>query len=243
MNLKKFALATWTLLGVALLINACGGSSVAAGPSVAPSIFIMAKNDKHAFSLVYAARLHPRRSMLAFIMGDAYAATAPSTCPAGSIGTLTGRGGSPFGSNIAYGVSCTQTYFGVDTSTGDLAGLDPGQAVLFSQVGCAGTGYVSPDVHFSGTPSIVAGAVIQSGVFYENVSGNGDNDANNYFYLPPNAQAQNISTASAYIAGIGCQLNLTASSNTMYQLQPNTVQASGENSAPVPLPINTGTGT
>src|SRR5579872_387161 len=78
MNLKKFALATWTLLGVALLINACGGSSVAAGPTVAPSIFIMAKNDKHAFSVANAATLHPRRSMLAFIIGDAYAATAPS---------------------------------------------------------------------------------------------------------------------------------------------------------------------
>lgn len=240
MNARKFflTLVSGMILGAALGCHDSSNASSAPATGPAPAIFILAPNEKAAFSLT-ARRTD---SFQAGNSGVTHQAVAPACAP-GSIGTFSGRQGTPFSSSVEYGVSCTGAYFGIDTSTGILTGLLDNQSVLYDQPGCQGKAYVSPNYSTFGVPSISQAAIDNSAVFRVDPHNLGAADASTYAYIPAGEKGDDtLVMASVYVYGSGCQALTVGPGTSFYALQPNDPQVSGESNAPVALPVVTGAG-
>jgi hypothetical protein len=244
-DMKKFVLAIWALAGMAVLLNACGGSSTASSSAWEPYLVMKAPHAPAVMEVAEAAaeRIFRRHANPFQIMSQALAATP--ACP--GIGTVAPASAS----DLYYKVSsCTGVLYHLlpcptSADTCVIGGLDTGQAVLFDQLGCTGNAFVSTSFNAGSSTQSISGVAITPGTLFRyDPTSAGATDASTYLLLPPAEAPQQTPILSIYgYDGRGCQpANFPAGTMlTAYKLEVNDPNVSGMASTSFPGPGVVGT--
>lgn len=233
--MKRLALVFWTLAGFLVLVQvACSFGHSSNASAVAWEPYLVLKTaDTRALEAVSAFESrHRQREDFPSFIHEAVAALAGSpACP--GIGTVS----PPQGSDTAYhATSCSGVLYSLiacpDGSACVVAGLSPGEAILFDTSGCTGTEAVSPNFSTFSVPSIGLAAVAPGALFRYDPTGTGPTDPSTYLMLAPNETGASFTVNSEYVYGSGCQ-PVGGVTVTAYTLAPNSATVTAMASAPV----------